>query len=240
MDAKHATLSTRRRSRRKPLGKAAQYWVRLRFTLCIFGVIALIGIALEILGQANWAAQVQAFSWDLTTIQHGRIYAAWTGLFFSASPLDFYGMLVVLLLTVGALEYRRGPQVAMVGFFVLGPLASLITLLALWPLSNLGIEYVRVALFTPDLGSSTACFVCAGLFLAGEKGRWRNILLLAILAALIALFYQNAVYKIDHLDGYLIGLGAGAALSYWQKFKARQAGNQVAKYLAGAFARQEL
>lgn len=192
---------------------------RLPLTLSLFSLILVIGVVTETIGREYWPVFVRRGGWDLITLQHGRIYTAWVGLFFSALPGDFYGILLLLLLMVGPLEYRRGTRLAAFCFFVVGPLASIITLLVLWPISATGIDYVHVALYTPDMGASTACLVCLGIFLIGERGRWRNVLLFGALAVLGALFYRNSVYNIDHLSGYLVGLGAGAPIKLWQRRK---------------------
>ncbi len=192
---------------------------RIPLTLALFLATLTIGIIIELQGYSNWPTSVQHFGWELTTIQEGRIYAAWVGLFFSAVPWDFYGSLLLLLITVGFLEYRRGTPITALGFLLVGPLASIITLMILWPISNAGIAYVRVALYNPDMRSSTACLVCLGILLIEEKGLWRNILLIIILITLGALFYQNRVYNFDHLIGFLVGIITGAIIKRWQKRK---------------------
>ena len=192
---------------------------RVRLTLVIFVTILIVGEVSESHGLEDWPVLVQHFGWDLTTLEHGQVYAAWRGLFFSSAPDDFYGILLLLLVTVGLLEYRRGTSLAAFAFFIIGPLASIFTLLALWPISNAGIEYVRVALYTPDLGSSTACLVCLGIFLVRETGKWHIIMIFGVLAVLLGLFYRNVVYNFDHLDGFLIGLGSGAIMAWWTRRK---------------------
>jgi hypothetical protein len=116
-------------------------------------------------------------------------------------------------------QRRRGTRLAAIGFIVMGPIASFVTLGVLWPVSNAGIEYVRSALYTPDSGASTACLACLGMSLAGEKGLRRNIALLGILAVLGLAFVKNEVYNFDHLSGYLVGLGSGAIITLWQHHK---------------------
>jgi hypothetical protein len=170
-------------------------------------------------GQGYWPFLVNRWGWDLTTVQQGRIYFAWTGLFFATAPQNFYGVLLLMLIAMGALEYRHSTIWAALGFFVIGPIASIITLMLLWPISNAGITYVRVALYTPDMGASTACFVCLGILLMNEKGRLRNIFLFCILIILAGFVFQNTAYNIDHLDGYLVGIGTGALLSWWKRRK---------------------
>jgi hypothetical protein len=192
---------------------------RTRLTQIALVLIMAAGIYVEVHGDPDWATLLQKFGWDLTTIQQGRIYAAWVGLLFSNVLNDFIGILVLVAVTVGILEYRRGTLIAAMGFLIIGPLASVASLLLLWPISNAGVEYVRVALFTPDLGASTACLVCLGILLMGLKGRIRIILILFILAVLAAVFYKNERYNIDHLSGYLIGLAAGAIIERWRRPK---------------------
>jgi hypothetical protein len=192
---------------------------RTRLTQIILALIMAAGIYIEVHGDPDWPTLVQKFGWDLTTVQQGRIYAAWVGLLFSNVLNDFVGILVLVIVTVGILEYRRGSWIAALGFLIIGPLASVVSLLLLWPLSNAGVGYVRVALFTPDLGASTACLVCLGILLVGLKGRTRTILILAALAILAALFYKNERYNIDHLWGYLAGLGTGIFVERWLQRK---------------------
>ncbi len=186
---------------------------RVRLTLGVLVVILIAGAILQAHAPGGWPQFAQRYGWDLTTVKEGRLYDAWVGLFFSTSPLDFYGILILVSLTLGVLEYRRGTVLAAFSFLAIGPIASIITLLVLWPLSNAGIEYVRVALYTPDSGASTACLVCLGVFLSGEKGVWRNILIIVVLIILGGLFYKNRVFNFDHLDGYLIGLLSGFLLN---------------------------
>ncbi len=193
---------------------------RLRFTLAILIITTLVGIFLNLHG--NWSAEVQRFAWDLNALRSWHVWAAWQGLFAQEQPLDFYGMLLVLLLTVGVLEYRKGLRLAFLGFLVIGPLASILTLLLLWPLSAAGLAYVRTALFTPDSGASTACLVCLGILLTNERGRWRFIALALILGLLAGMFYRNQVYNFDHLNGFLIGIACGSFLSWWRARGARR------------------
>jgi len=96
--------------------------------------------------------------------------------------------------------------------------------MVLWPLGNANIEYVHGPLLTPDVGASTASLVCLGILLIGERGRWRNVLLFGILAILGGLLFQDSIYNIDHLTGYLIGLGTGATIELW---KSRKHSNQM-------------
>jgi hypothetical protein len=156
----------------------------------------------------------QNFGWDLATLQNGKFYAAWAGLFFSVEPLDLYVLLILIVLSMGVLEYRRGTRLAAFGFFIIGPIASMITYLVLWPISNSGIGYVHMALYTPDMGSSTACLVCLGIFLTGQNVRWRKILILFVFSVLIGSFYHNMVYNFDHLSGFIVGLLTGTIVSY--------------------------
>jgi len=185
---------------------------RVRLTISLFVLMLIFAVVTQSLGHGYWPFLVHRNGWDLTTIEQGRIYFAWTGLFFATAPLSFYGVLLLLILSVGALEYRRGTQVAALGFLLVGPIASILTLMLLWPISNAGVTYVRVALYTPDMGASTACFVCLGMLLVQERGRWRNVLLFGILAVLAGFVFQNTPYNIDHLNGYLVGLATGAIL----------------------------
>ena len=187
---------------------------RVPLTLFLVGIILVFGVLTQTVTHRYLPAIVRRGGWDLITLRHGRLFAPWIGLFFSSHPNDAYGILFLILLMVGPLEYRRGTGMAAFVFFVIGPLASIIDLLILWPISNTGVEYVRVALYTPDMGSSTACLACLGVFLMGEKGWRRNAALLGILAVLGVLFYRNAVYNIDHLGGYLIGIASGAVI-WW-------------------------
>ena len=193
----------------------------IRLMLALGSFMLVFTIVSQILshGQDYWPFLVHRWGWDLTTVQQGRIYFAWTGLFFATAPQNFYGVLLLLLITMGFLEYRHSTRLAALGFFVIGPIASIITLMLLWPLSSAGVTYVRVALYTPDMGASTACFVCLGMLLMNEKGRLRNILLFGVLIILAGLVFQNTPYNIDHLDGYLVGIGSGAFLSWWKHKK---------------------
>ena len=187
---------------------------RVPLTLYLFGIILTFGVLTQTVAHQYLPAIVRRGGWDLITLQHGRFFAPWIGLLFSTDPDDAYGVLFLILLMVGPLEYRRGTGMAAFVFFIIGPLASIIDLLILWPISNAGVEYVRLALYTPDMGSSTACLACLGVFLMGEKGWRRNVVLLGILAVLGVLFYRNAVYNIDHLGGYAMGIASGA-LIWW-------------------------
>ena len=196
--------------------KSLAFLNHTRLTLAIGIFMLVFTIVSQILthGQGFWPFLVNRWGWDLTTVQQGRIYFAWTGLFFATAPINFYGVLILLLTVMGALEYRHGTRLAALGFFIIGPIASIVTLMLLWPISNAGVTYVRVALYTPDMGASTACLVGLGILLMNEKGRWRNILLFGILVILVGFVFQNTAYNIDHLDGYIIGIATGAFFSW--------------------------
>ena len=178
----------------------------IRLMLALGSFMLVFTIVSQILshGQDYWPFLVHRWGWDLTTVQQGRIYFAWTGLFFATAPQNFYGVLLLLLITMGFLEYRHSTRLAALGFFVIGSIASIITLMLLWPLSSARVTYVRVALYTPDMGASTACFVCLGMLLMNEKGRLRNILLFGVLIILAGLVFRNTPYNIDLLTDMLV------------------------------------
>jgi cell division protein FtsW (lipid II flippase) len=189
--------------------KALALLNRTRITTATFIIILVLGIITES-GEQYWGPLLnRTVGWDLASIQSGKLYAAWLGLFFSVEPLDFYGLLLILVLTMGVLEYHRGTRTAAFGFFIIGPVASIITYLVLWPISAGGVEYVRLALYTPDMGSSTACLVCLGIFLTGKHVRWRKTLMAVVFAVLAAAFFKNMVYNFDHLGGFIIGIVTG-------------------------------
>jgi cell division protein FtsW (lipid II flippase) len=193
--------------------KALALLRRTRLTTVTFIIILIAGVITES-GEQYWSPLLnRTFGWDLTTVQSGKLWAAWLGLFFSVEPLDFYGLLLILTLTMGILEYRRGTRTAALGFYLIGPVASIITYLVLWPISAAGVGYVQQALYTPDMGSSTACLVCLGIFLTGENVRWRKTLIAVMLAVLAAAFSRNMVYNFDHFGGFIIGMITGTVIS---------------------------
>ena len=83
---------------------------RVPITAAVFVTVLVAGLITEAQETNYWPILVQRFGWDLTTLQHWRIYSAWVGLFFSPEPVDFYGILALLLLTLGPLELRRGTR----------------------------------------------------------------------------------------------------------------------------------
>ena len=109
---------------------------RVPLTLVVFIIILVIGIVTESRESYDGPLFDQKFGWDLTTIQNGKIYATWAGLFFSVEPFDNLGLLIILVLSLGTLEYRRKTLLAAFGFFVIGPIASIITVGVLLRISN--------------------------------------------------------------------------------------------------------
>ena len=69
-----------------------------RFTLAIGTFMLVFTIVSQILthGQGYWPFLVNRWGWDLTTVQQGRIYFAWTGLFFATAPHEFLWRITII------------------------------------------------------------------------------------------------------------------------------------------------
>jgi peptidoglycan/LPS O-acetylase OafA/YrhL len=188
---------------------------RTPLTILVFIITLLLGLLTEANEQYFGPLFLNRFGWDITTLQAGHYYAPWLSLFTSVEQMDFYFILLLLVLTVGVLEYRRGTRLAAFGFFLIGPLASVMTSEVLWAVHNAGTPYVNIALFTPDMGSSTSCLACLGILLTGENIYCRKTLIFGVLVLLVAAFHQKLIYNFDHLDGYLAGLETGGIMYLW-------------------------
>ena len=186
---------------------------RTPLTVILFLGVFTTGVITGTVAKGAWPWLMERFGWDLNALREGRLYAPWVGLLFASRPGEHPTMLSMLLLGAGILEYCRGSGVAAAGFFILGPLASILTVLLLWPLEIFGVSWVKAFLFTPDMGSSGASLVCWGLLLGGERGRWRGFVLAGTAISLVLLLvFLPERYAADHLVSFLTGLGVGLAL----------------------------
>lgn len=183
-------------------------WRSVPLTLAILAVILVAGLSTQTFARGFFPTLMHDFGWSLPALKAGRLYDLWFGLPFGSTPGHFYSVIGIGWFGVGALEYRRGTRWAAIGFLVIGPLASLVTTLLLWPIDELGIKAVHSFLYTPDMGSSSASLVCWGLLLGGEKGRLKQALLWGtILVSVLLLVILQVVWSVDHLVAFLIGLG---------------------------------
>ena len=90
---------------------------RLTLALAVFMLVFTVVSQILSHGQGYWPFLVNRWGWDLTTVQQGRIYFAWTGLFFATARQNFYGVLLLMLIAMGALEYRHSTIWAALRFF---------------------------------------------------------------------------------------------------------------------------
>lgn len=182
---------------------------RIRLTVALFLAILIAGALTATLARGSWPAIMDRFGWDLNALRHGRLYALWAGLLFASTPGEHVSLLGILLLGLGTMEYRRGTRTAAAAFFLLGPLASILCILLLWPLDVLGVSWVRDFLFTPDMGSSSSSLLCWGVFLAGERGRLRDAFFAGTLLTLVVLMALGSqAFLVDHLVAFIFGAGA--------------------------------
>ena len=179
----------------------------------MFGAVHIAGIITGTVAKDSWPSLMQNFGFSLPALREGHLYDLWVGLLFASRPGVHVTMLGMLLLGVGTLEYRRGTKSALVGFLLLGPVASIITMLILWPFDVFGIAGVKPYLYPPDMGSSSASMVCWGLFLGAETGLWRNLMLGAtILTLALLMAFSTQAFGADHMVAFLFGLLVSVAL----------------------------
>lgn len=160
---------------------------------------------------------MQNFGLSLPALLSGRIWVAWISLFFSNIPGIRPTMHLMLLLGMGTLEYRYGSRIAAFAFLVLGPLISILTLILFWPFAS-QISSIKVALYTPDMGSSSASLFCWGMALVGDfKNRINRILISTTVVILIGLLFLPKPYDLDHLIAFSLGLVIGELiLTKWE------------------------
>lgn len=198
--------------------RARQLMARLRLTLVLFGVVLLAGIVTGTIASEWFPRLMQLSGWDLRAFREGRLYTVWTGLLFSSQPGPRPTMLAILLLGVGALEYRAGSKATAVAFLLLGPLSSLLTILLLWPMDALGAAWVRPYLYIPDMGSSSASLLCWGAALTTLDRKPQVFLLITTTLVLVLLLvFVPKAYGADHLVAFPIGLATGHWLTRWAK-----------------------
>jgi hypothetical protein len=183
---------------------------RIPLTLMMFIVTLVAGIATQTFARDAWPSLMEHFGWSLIALKQGRLYALWVGLIFSSTPGHFYSILAIGLLGVGALEYRYGTKWAAIGFLLIGPVSSILTTLILWSFDLFGVAWVKQSLYTPDMGSSSAALVCWGIFIGKGHGRWNRLLLWGTIIVLVLyLVFFPAVWDIDHIIAFLLGLFVG-------------------------------
>ncbi len=186
---------------------------RLRFTLALVSVVLIAGILTGTVLRGSFPELMRRFGWDLDTLLRGQVYKPWPALFFSSQPGPRVTMLIILALGVSALELRRGPLVAAVAFFGLGPPVDMLSMLFLWPAEAAGVSWLHPFLHTPDMGSSGSALVCWGMAVSDIGGRWAVFLAVGTYLPLLGLlvFYPQQ-YALEHLIAFTVGLLAGTWL----------------------------
>lgn len=143
---------------------------RVPFTATLFLFIAVAGLVTGTVAKDAWSDLMQRFGWNLYALQHLELYRPWVALLFASFSGEHPTMLAMLALGVGTLEYHWGTGVAALGFLVLGPLTSILSVLARWPLYSAGVTRLGPFLLEPDMGSSSASLVCWGMAWVTIKG----------------------------------------------------------------------
>lgn len=191
---------------------------RAPLTLSLFAVIFFTGIIMGTIRRDAFPHVMATFGWDLPALQAGHFYDLWVGILFASKAGSLLSMPGMLLLGVGSLEYTKGSKIAAIGFFLLGPLSSTLSLLLIWPLNHFKFAWVDNFLYVPDMGSSSYSMVCWGLALSNLRALWRNSLtLITFWILVIPLFYTPKPYVADHIVALFLGLSVGLVFIMRQK-----------------------
>lgn len=196
-------------------------WTTLRkipLTLFLLIVISLFGALTATVWRDEFPKIIERFGVNLPTIFSGEIWRIWISLFFANVPGIRITIVGILALGVGLFEYFYSTKLAAFTFFVLGPLATVLSLILLSFFAILKIPMINEALYVLDMGSSSASLFCWSIVLRNTRGLGRNLGLFLTFAILVGLFFfVDKPYTIDHLFAFLLGFGIVGALHPWRR-----------------------
>ena len=184
------------------------------FTIVLSLAFIVIGILTGGVLKADYASIRAHAGWDLDALKTGYYWRQLPNTLVPATAGIKWHEPLLLVLFVGALEYRAGSLAALVTFFVSDWISSPLTVLTVWGLSTLGSSTATRVLSTPSTGASAASLACGAAAACLIPGRWSIFAGGVILGIVLHSFtYQAFDTSLAHI--YATTLGALAGLLLW-------------------------
>jgi hypothetical protein len=197
------------RERLVPPEPRAFVW-RFKVTVAVFAIITLVGMYTTRLSAPAFDRLGNHVGVDLDALQSGHYWTLFSSTFIQASPGIEWHMMLLVIASLGTLEFLAGSGPALVTFLVGDWITSVLTVGALWALSGIGIDSARALLHSPSMGSSVGAHAAAGAACVIVGGRWgKGALALIVAISLASLTFQHFDNAIAHLIGVLVGAGFG-------------------------------
>lgn len=183
---------------------------RLPFTAAMVAAVLVAAAITDSLAHPLSAAALHRWGFGLEQLRAGRLDHLLSAPFPVLRPYMAITIVAVVILFVGACEYRLGSRRAVIAFAA-GHVAGYVGgAAALGLLARSGWEWAEVTARAVDVGASNGAFGAAGaaiVFLAGRARKVAFLLLAAFL--LVALVGQHEAWDVGHVLAFPAGLAVG-------------------------------
>jgi phosphatidylglycerol lysyltransferase len=186
---------------------------RFRVALSITTVVVIIGILTGTVFRSDHHAIVDAVGFDLHALKTGRMWSIPAATLIPGEPGITWYLALLVLVSVGLLEYLAGSVRALVTFFVTDWVGTPLTTLALWGLAKAGSDSADRLVRTADTGPSGAAYGAAAAALALLPRPWREVSSSGLFLYLAVGFsFQRLDVAMAHLISALLGTAIGLAI----------------------------
>jgi hypothetical protein len=204
-------MTTAQPTTREWMATAARCAIRLIPAVVMAALLVLGGIWSGAIRHDPSPAFLARWGYDLDALRAGRIHTLLTMAIFPTARSDWLPMLAQTTALIALVGWFAGVWWAIVAFWLPNIVGTaLVSLCVIWPLDALGIRFAHEWAAEPDSGASVGIYGALGFLLALLPRRFRWFVVTAMAAWLIAdIARERHVWNIEHLGGYLLGVGAG-------------------------------
>src|SRR4051812_44571592 len=180
---------------------------RFKATLSVLAIITIVGVYTAGLPPSDFLTFLNYVGVDIDSLQAGRFWTLLSSTFVQSSPGVVWHMMLMVIASLGSLEYLIGSGPALL-IFVMGDwVSSILTVGALWVLSAFEIGSATRLLHLPGAGSSAAAYVAGSAACVLLGGRWGRIALALVLTSAVVSF---AFLQLDIATAHLVATAVGA------------------------------
>ncbi|MEJ2721387.1 MAG: hypothetical protein P8181_09635 [bacterium] len=183
---------------------------RLPFTVAIIVAMFATAAVTDTLSHPISPSLLARWGFDVDNLRTGHLLPIVLSPFQVLRPYMALSIAAILLLFVGACEYRLGTRRTLIVFWI-GHIGGLVlATLLLWGLGELGFSWAERLALHKDVGASNGAMAAAGALVVFLPNRFRSGSYLMILAyLLLALGFGPRVWDFEHIIAFHIGLGIG-------------------------------
>jgi len=178
---------------------------RIPATLAMIAVILVAGVIWQGLWRSFENSPVfETVAYGLPAFEAGRWWTPFTGTFFVNQPW-VYAFTITSFVGMAYLEFRRGPRVALLYYWVGQLFAIFATALLLWGLSQLPWAWAVTEAAALDVGASGGTMACIAAAIGLLRAPWRVRAWLVLLGTVfVAMLFWGALADLEHLMAVLL------------------------------------